>query len=106
MLRSFGYAARLLRPLGTWLIVATVATGLISLTACAEGCGPYSLGRYFSLLVDVVFSPVTFVRTLGVLFGEVVLEDAGGGCPSERSVGSVVIVEVDEPVVGGSALGF
>ena len=44
--------------------------------------------------------------TLGVLFGEVVLEDAGGGCPSERSVGSVVIVEVDEPVVGGSALGF
>ena len=44
--------------------------------------------------------------SLGVLFGEVVLEDAGGGCPSERSVGSVVIVEVDEPVVGGSALGF
>ncbi len=56
MLRSFGYAARPLRPLGTWLIVATVATGLISLTACAEGCGPYSLGRYFSLLVDVVFA--------------------------------------------------
>ena len=45
-------------------------------------------------------------RRLVVLFGEVVLEDAGGGCPSERSVGSVVIVEVDEPVVGGSALGF
>ena len=36
---------------------------------------------------------------LVVLFGEVVLEDAGGGCPAERSVGSVVIVEVDEPVV-------
>ena len=34
-----------------------------------------------------------------MLFGEVVLEDAGGGCPAERSVGSVVIVEVDEPVV-------
>ena len=38
-------------------------------------------------------------RLLVVLFGEVVLEDAGGGCPAERSVGSVVIVEVDEPVV-------
>ena len=38
-------------------------------------------------------------QPLVVLFGEVVLEDAGGGCPAERSVGSVVIVEVDEPVV-------
>ena len=49
---------------------------------------------------------MVLITLLGVLFGEVVLEDAGGGCPSERSVGSVVIVEVDEPVVGGSALGF
>lgn len=42
---------------------------------------------------------------LGVLFGEVVLEGADWGCPFERSVGSVVIVEVDEPVVGCVALG-
>ena len=39
-----------------------------------------------------------------MLFGEVVLEDAVGGCPSGRSVVSVVIVEVDEPVVGVGAL--
>ena len=43
-------------------------------------------------------------RSLGVLFGEVVLEDAVGGCPSGRSVVSVVIVEVDEPLVGVGAL--
>jgi hypothetical protein len=41
-----------------------------------------------------------------VLFGEVVLDDADGGGPSERSVGSVVIVEVDEPEIGVSALGL
>jgi hypothetical protein len=45
-------------------------------------------------------------RELGVLFGEVVLDEAGGGCPSERSVGSVVIVEVDELGVCLGALGF
>ena len=41
---------------------------------------------------------------LDVVFGEVVLEDAVGGCPSERSVVSVVIVEVDEPFVGVGSL--
>ena len=41
---------------------------------------------------------------LVVLFGEVVLEDAGQCCPSERSVVWVVIVEVDEPVVGDVSL--
>ncbi len=43
---------------------------------------------------------------LGVHRGEVVPDDAGGCLPSERPVGSVVIVEVDEPVVGVGALGF
>ena len=41
---------------------------------------------------------------LAVLFGDVVLEDADGGGPSERSVGSVVIVEVDESFIGAGAL--
>ena len=41
-------------------------------------------------------------RRLSVLRGEVVPEDAGGCCPAERAVGSVVIVEVDERVVGGA----
>ena len=41
-----------------------------------------------------------------VVGGEVVLEGAGGGCPAERSVGSVMIVEVDEPGVGVGTLGF
>ena len=41
---------------------------------------------------------------LAVLFGDVVLEDADGGGPFERSVGSVVIVEVDEPFIGAGAL--
>ncbi len=41
---------------------------------------------------------------LVVLFGEVVPDDAGGGGPSECSVGSVVIVEVDESVVGVGSL--
>ena len=60
----------------------------------------------FLLIADELEQAPKVRLLLGVLFGEVVLEDAGGGCPSERSVGSVVIVEVDEPVVGGSALGF
>ncbi len=41
---------------------------------------------------------------LGVLFGDVVLEDADGGGPCERSVGSVMIVEVDESFIGACAL--
>ena len=41
-----------------------------------------------------------------MLRGEVVLEDADGVGPFERSVGSVVIVEVDESGVGLVALGF
>ncbi len=45
-----------------------------------------------------------YLASLVVLFGEVVLEDAGWGCPSERSVVSVVIVEVDESVVCDLAL--
>ena len=40
---------------------------------------------------------------LGVHRGEVVLEDAGWGCPAECSVGSVVIVEMHEPGVGARA---
>ena len=73
-------------------------------TAPAEGHSTYmeDLARVF---LRSLF-PRPYTTPLAVLFGEVVLEDAGGGCPSERSVGSVVIVEVDEPVVGGSALGF
>ena len=43
---------------------------------------------------------------LGVYRGEVVLEDAGWGCPAECSVGSVVIVEMHEPGVGAGPLGF
>ncbi len=43
---------------------------------------------------------------LDVHRGGVVPDDVGGCCPVERSVGSVVIVEVDEPVVGAGALGF
>ena len=43
---------------------------------------------------------------LGVHRWEVVLEGAGGCLPSERPVGPVVIVEVDEAVVGAGALGF
>ena len=43
---------------------------------------------------------------LGVHRGEVVLEDAGWGCPAECSVGSVVIVEMHEPGVGAGPLGF
>ena len=45
-------------------------------------------------------------RRLAVLRGEVVLEDAGGGCPAERSVGSVMIVEVDEAAVAVASLGL
>jgi 5'-nucleotidase len=41
---------------------------------------------------------------LDVLFGDVVLEDADGGGPSERSVGSVMIVEVDESFIGAGSL--
>ena len=41
-----------------------------------------------------------------MVYGEVVLEDADGGGPFERSVGSVVIVEVDEPGVAAGALVF
>ena len=44
--------------------------------------------------------------SLGVYRGEVVLEDAGWGCPAECSVGSVVIVEMHEPGVGAGPLGF
>ena len=44
--------------------------------------------------------------SLVVLRGEVVLEDAGGGCPAERSVGSVMIVEVDEAAVAVASLGL
>ena len=43
---------------------------------------------------------------LVVLRGEVVLEDAGGVCPAERSVGSVMIVEVDEAAVAVASLGL
>ena len=46
------------------------------------------------------------IRHLGVHRGEVVLEDAGWGCPAECSVGSVVIVEMHEPGVGAGPLGF
>ncbi len=46
------------------------------------------------------------LKPLVVHRGEVVPDDAGGCLPSERPVGSVVIVEVDEPVVGVGALGF
>ncbi len=42
-------------------------------------------------------------RGLAVLGGEVVPEGAGGCCPSERPVGSMVIVEVDEAGVAGAA---
>ena len=49
---------------------------------------------------------VTMWRPLGVLFGEVVLDDARWGGPPERSVGSVVIVEVDEPDVCPGTLGL
>ena len=45
-------------------------------------------------------------RSLAVHRGEVVLEDAGWGCPAECSVGSVVIVEMHEPGVGAGPLGF
>lgn len=48
-------------------------------------------------------------RVLDVLSGEVVpgeLAKGGDGClPVERAVGAMVIVEVDEAVVGGRALG-
>jgi hypothetical protein len=44
-------------------------------------------------------------KRLGVLFGDVVFEDADGGGPFERSVESVVIVEVDETFIGAGALG-
>ena len=47
-----------------------------------------------------------FKGRLDVLRGEVVLEDAGGGCPAERSVGSVMIVEVDEAAVAVASLGL
>ena len=44
-----------------------------------------------------------------MLFGEVVLGElgeGGDGCgPAERTVGSVVFVEVDEAVVGGWCVG-
>ncbi len=47
---------------------------------------------------------------LGVLRGEVVLEQLVEGGhwsgPAECAVGSVLIVEVDEPVIGGSSLPF
>ena len=44
------------------------------------------------------------LSSLDVLFGDVVLEDADGGGPCERSVGSVMIVEVDESFIGACAL--
>ena len=54
-------------------------------------------------------STATAVKPTGRLVvhrGEVVLEDAGWGCPAECSVGSVVIVEMHEPGVGAGPLGF
>ena len=57
-----------------------------------------------------VFLNVAMWGQLGVLFGEVVPgeagEGAGRGVPGECAVGSMVIVEVDEPVVAVVALGF
>jgi hypothetical protein len=50
--------------------------------------------------------PTDVLAVLDVLFGEVVLDDADGGGPSERSVGSVVIAEVDESGVGVGSLGL
>lgn len=46
------------------------------------------------------------VFDLAVLRGEVVPDDADGGGPAERSVGSVVIVEVDELEVADVTLGL
>ncbi len=76
--------------------------------ATGEGSGTLSI----VWLGPVPSAPAwwTWTGTIGyclaVLFGEVVLDDAGGGCPSERSVGSVVIVEVDEPGIRVGAFGF
>ena len=66
-------------------------------------------GVAFSRVVDgqvLSFSAVDDHTFLDVHRGEVVLEDAGWGCPAECSVGSVVIVEMHEPGVGAGPLGF
>ena len=56
--------------------------------------------------VGVAIVDAAVDQSLGVITGEVVLEDAGWGCPAECSVGSVVIVEMHEPGVGAGPLGF
>ena len=59
--------------------------------------------------IDFTFQRSLKQDTMGHLVvhrGEVVLEDAGWGCPAECSVGSVVIVEMHEPGVGAGPLGF
>ena len=58
------------------------------------------------VLLAVAIPTAWATRDLGVYRGEVVLEDAGWGCPAECSVGSVVIVEMHEPGVGAGPLGF
>jgi NADPH:quinone reductase-like Zn-dependent oxidoreductase len=74
----------------------------------AVGTSAVQIARHFGAEVTAVCGPANLdlVRSLGVHRGEVVPEDAGGGCPAERPVGSVVIVEVEEAAVGGGALGF
>jgi hypothetical protein len=62
--------------------------------------------RYRQRCVRTVILGIDAALVLGVLGGEVVPDDAGGGCPSECAVGSVVIVEVHEAAVSGGALGF
>ena len=72
------------------------------LLRCGNG-SPHQTGMP---MAGLDWSRRTELVLLDVHRGEVVLEDAGWGCPAECSVGSVVIVEMHEPGVGAGPLGF
>jgi SAM-dependent methyltransferase len=90
-------------------------TGRLLDLACGTGQVAFALAGDVAEVwaVDQEAESIEFgrraARRLGVFRGEVVPEggEGGGGCgPAEGAVGSVVIVEVDERVVGGVSFGF
>ena len=116
---SLGAAIRLSGDQGTWMHVG------MGLTGCMAG-SLVLLGLSRTIILGEVLDPVNqaavaalwdqvfdglanrlialLVVSLGVHRGEVVPDGVDRGGPSERSVGSVVIVEVDEPVIGVCSL--
>ena len=98
----------------TLLLGKVLGIGAIAVAQLVVAVGGLTAALLLTNTVDIPsavwrFLPIVVVSILGglgVYRGEVVLEDAGWGCPAECSVGSVVIVEMHEPGVGAGPLGF